>query len=327
MRSSTRNDSQGPRNHVRNHGNASGSRWLVQPELCRSLGSDGRRHRCRSRRHRRGYRHRPPRRPGDGRDGSPARDRQPDPDGRADSGRLHRRRRAVRRRRHPAHLAQVHVVGLPRGSGPGRSHDLLSFRQPSMRALILSAAALLLRASPLAAQEPGHDAPAGLLDVNAGLMFWTLLIFIALMFILSRYAFGPITAAVEERERALEEAILAAKADREAASALLEQQRQQIEAARNDAQRLIADGRASGEKLRAEMLEETRQQQQELLDRARREIGAERDRAIQQLRSEAVDLAIAGASRVIEKDLDDASNRQLVEKFLVSLDKAPRDAR
>ena len=196
-----------------------------------------------------------------------------------------------------------------------------------MRALILSAAALLLLASPLAAQDAGHDAPAGLLDMNGGLMFWTLLIFIALMVILSKYAFGPITAAVEERERALEEAILAAKRDREEASAMLEQQRQQIEGARNDAQRLIAEGRASGEKLRAEMLEETRQQQQELLDRARREIGAERDRAIQQLRAEAVDLAIAGASRVIEKDLDDASNRQLVEKFLVSLDKAPRNAR
>ena len=195
-----------------------------------------------------------------------------------------------------------------------------------MRALILSAAALLLRASPVAAQE-SHDAPAGLLDVNGGLMFWTLLIFVALMFILSKYAFGPITAAVEERERALEEAIAAAKRDREQASAMLEQQRQQIEAARADAQRLIADGRASGEKLRAEMLEETRQQQQDLLDRARREIGAERDRAIAQLRAEAVDLAIAGASRVIEKNLDDGSNRQLVEKFLQSLDKAPRDAR
>lgn len=196
-----------------------------------------------------------------------------------------------------------------------------------MRALIQSAIALLLLAAPAVAQEAGHDAPAGLLDVNGGLMFWTLLIFIALMFILSRYAFGPITAAVEARERALEEAIQAAKRDREEASAMLEQQRLQIEAARNDAQRLIADGRASGEKLRADMLEETRQQQQELLDRARREIGAERDRAIQELRTEAVDLAIAGASRVIEKNLDDTSNRQIVEKFLGSLDKEPRNAR
>jgi F-type H+-transporting ATPase subunit b len=190
-----------------------------------------------------------------------------------------------------------------------------------MRAPILSAAALLLAAPRAIAQEVAHDAPKGLLDVNSGLMFWTLLIFVALIFILSKYAFGPITAAVEARERALEEAILAAKRDREEASAMLEQQRQQIEAARNDAQRLIADGRAAGEKLRAEMLEETRVQQQDMLDRARREIGAEKDRAIQELRTEAVDLAIAGASRVIEKNLDDKSNRKLIESFLGSLDK------
>ena len=194
-----------------------------------------------------------------------------------------------------------------------------------MHALILPPIALALTAGAATAQE--HEAPAGLLDANAGLMFWTLVIFVGLIFILSRYAFGPITSAVEARERALEEAILAAKRDREEASALLEKQRQQIEAARNDAQRLIAEGRGAGEKLRAEMLEETRQQQQEMLDRARREIGAERDRAIQELRREAVDLAIAGASRVIERNLDEASNRQLVEKFLVSLDREPRNAR
>ncbi len=189
-----------------------------------------------------------------------------------------------------------------------------------MRAAILSALAILLFATPAAAQEAEHK--AGLLDVNAGLMFWTLLIFVALIFILSKYAFGPITAAVEARERALEEAINAAKADREEAAKLLEEHRMAIEAARNDAQRLIADGRAAGEKLRAEMLAETGAQQQELLDRARREITAEKERAIAELRTEAVDLAIAGASRVIEKNLDDRANRAMIESFLGSLDKA-----
>jgi F-type H+-transporting ATPase subunit b len=77
----------------------------------------------------------------------------------------------------------------------------------------------------------------------------------------------------------------------------------------------------AGEKLKNEMLEETRAQQQELLDRARREIQAEKERAIAELRTEAVDLAIAGASRVIEKNLDDRANRQLIESFLASLDK------
>ena len=192
----------------------------------------------------------------------------------------------------------------------------------TMRALILSALAILLSATPAIAQEAAAEhGGGGLLDMNAGLMFWTLLIFVALMFILSKYAFGPITAAVVAREEALEAAIAAAKADRDQAAKLLEQHRAQIEAARNDAQRLIADGRAAGEKLKNDMLEETRAQQQEMLDRARREIEAQKERAIAELRTEAVDLAIAGASRVIEKNLDDRANRTLIESFLSSLDK------
>jgi F-type H+-transporting ATPase subunit b len=100
---------------------------------------------------------------------------------------------------------------------------------------------------------------------------------------------------------------------------VLAEQRQQIEAARAEAQRFIVEGRQAGEKMRADMLEQTRQQQQELLDRARRDIDAEKDRAIAELRREAVDLAIAGAGKVIEKNLDDQSNRRLVEGFLASL--------
>jgi F-type H+-transporting ATPase subunit b len=71
--------------------------------------------------------------------------------------------------------------------------------------------------------------------------------------------------------------------------------------------------------MRAEMLEATRTQQQELLERAKRDIEQEKSRAIMELRREAVDLAIAGASKVIEKDLDSGANRQLVESFLGSI--------
>lgn len=56
-----------------------------------------------------------------------------------------------------------------------------------------------------------------------------------------------------------------------------------------------------------------------MLDRARREIEAEKDNAIAELRREAIDLAIAGASKVIEKNLDDQSNRKIVESFLASI--------
>ena len=177
---------------------------------------------------------------------------------------------------------------------------------------------MLLQEHGEAAAE-GASAQGGLLTPSGGLMFWTLIIFVILAFILSKFAFKPITEAVEAREKALEDAIAGAKADREAAARLLEEHRAQIDAARGEAQKMIAEGRSIGEKIRTEMVEETRTQQQEMLERARREIEGEKQRAIADLRREAVDLAIAGAGKVIEKNLDDASNRQIVESFLSSI--------
>ncbi len=158
-----------------------------------------------------------------------------------------------------------------------------------------------------------------LLSPNGGLMFWTLVIFLILFAILGKLVFPKILAAVEAREKALEDAIEGAKRDREEASRLLAEQQRQIEAARGDAQKLIVEGRQIGEKLRADMIEETQQQQQAMLDRARREIETEKQRAISEMRREAIELAIAGASKVIEKNLDDQSNRKIVESFLSSI--------
>jgi F-type H+-transporting ATPase subunit b len=171
----------------------------------------------------------------------------------------------------------------------------------------------------LAAQEGGGG---GLLNPSVGLMWWTLIIFVVLFLLLRKLAFPAILAVVEERERALEEAIQSAKRDREEAQHLLEEHRKAIDSARADAQRLIAEGAKAGEKIRLEMVEQARHQQQEILERARQEIGAERDRAIAELRHEAVELAIKGASKVIERNLDDATNRKIVEDFLADLQKA-----
>jgi F-type H+-transporting ATPase subunit b len=194
-----------------------------------------------------------------------------------------------------------------------------------MRSMLRSAL-LALTAIVLAATD-AHAAEGGLLTPSGGLMVWTLAIFIVLLFVLSKFAFGPITAAVERRERMLEEAIAEAKRDREEAARLLAEHRAQLEAGRTEVQKLIGEGRTAGERVRAQMLEETKAQQAELLARAQREIGQERDRAIADLRREAVDLALAGASKVIERNLDDAANRALVESYLASIKTVPQAAR
>ena len=165
----------------------------------------------------------------------------------------------------------------------------------------------------------GAAGGGGLLSLKGGLMFWTLVVFMFLFFILGKFVFPKITAAVEARERALEEAIEGAKRDREEAALALAEQLRQIEGARVEAQKIIVEGRQTGEKLRATMVEETHQQQQQMLERARREIEQEKERAIAEMRREAIELAIAGASKVIEKNLDDQANRKIVESFLASI--------
>lgn len=186
-----------------------------------------------------------------------------------------------------------------------------------MRTLLRSLALSLLLAAPALAQE---EAPkADLLSPSYGLMAWTLIIFVFLAIILSRFAFGPITAAVRAREQALEEAINAAKRDRDEAAKLLAEHRAALDASRGEAQKIIVDARAAAERVRAELVEQAHAEQANMLVRARQEIESEKSKAIAQLRREAVDLAIAGASKVIDKNLDQAANRQLVESFLASV--------
>jgi F-type H+-transporting ATPase subunit b len=185
----------------------------------------------------------------------------------------------------------------------------------------MTGALLLTPAAARAAQEGGSP---NLLSPAGGLMFWTLLVFLVLMFVLSRFAFKPLLAAVEARERSLRNALDAAEQSMAAANRAMDEAKRQLESARGEAQRIIAEGRTTSEKMKAEMLEATRLQQQELMERAKRDIEQEKVRAIAELRREAVDLAIAGASKVVEKNLDSSANRQLVESFLGSIPAQPK---
>lgn len=189
-----------------------------------------------------------------------------------------------------------------------------------MRLSLTALSLLALSASPALAAEAG--AKPNLLDPHFGLMFWTVVIFVALGLLLNKFAFGPILDAVNGREQAIRDAMAAAERDRAESAALLAEQKKSIEAARNEAQRYIAEGRATAETMRNEMMEQTRLQQGELLDRARKEIESEKVKAIVELRREAVDIALAGAGRLIGQKLDAASDRKLVEEYLATLGKS-----
>jgi F-type H+-transporting ATPase subunit b len=169
-----------------------------------------------------------------------------------------------------------------------------------------------------AIQEP-HAAP-GPLTVEFGLMFWTVVVFLLLLLVLKRFAYPALLGAVEARERALQEQLDEAERNRAESAALLAEHKKLVAEARAQAQTLLVDARTSAEKERALAMEKTLQEQQQLLERARRDIAGERDRAIAELRREAVDLSLAAASKLIGERLTSDTDRKLVQEYLSSLD-------
>jgi F-type H+-transporting ATPase subunit b len=169
------------------------------------------------------------------------------------------------------------------------------------------------------AHAPAEQHASGPLTVEGGLMLWTVFIFLLLLAILKKFAWPAILGAVEAREQALERQLAEAARDREAAAALLAEHQKLIAEAKTQAHGFILEARSVSEKERAHAIEKTKQEQEELLARARREIAAERDSAVAELRREAVDLSLAAASKLIEKRLDGDTDRKLVQDFLSTL--------
>lgn len=179
-------------------------------------------------------------------------------------------------------------------------------------------AGLLLGPAALVAQE-AEGGGSSLFSINLGLSVWTLVVFVVLLWVLKKYAWGPILDAVEAREEGIQQALEEAARRQEEAEKLAEKQRKELAAARREAQEIIAQGREAGEQVRQEIEEKAREEGQRMLERARRQIERERDAALETVRTEAVDLALAAASRLLRKNLDREQDRELVVDYLDGL--------
>lgn len=156
-------------------------------------------------------------------------------------------------------------------------------------------------------------------DINLGLTVWTTLVFLALLGILWKFAWGPVLGAVEAREARIQGALDQAASEREAAEKLLAEHREQMADARRQAQQLVAEGREAGDRLRQEIEERARSEGRVLIERARETIEREREAAVEMLRRESVELALAAAARLMEERLDEAADRELVTGYLDQL--------
>lgn len=172
-----------------------------------------------------------------------------------------------------------------------------------------------------APQEGDHAAPGwdSLFSVDLGLAFWTVVTFLALLAILTRFAWKPLLGALDAREKGIQDEIDEARRQRDEAEELLGRYREQLAEGRRQAQAVMAQSREAAEQLRRELELRAREESREILASARREIERERDAAVEAVRRESVEVALAAASRLLGERLDAERDRQLVTGYIDDL--------
>ncbi|HYV20446.1 MAG TPA: F0F1 ATP synthase subunit B [Verrucomicrobiae bacterium] len=158
-----------------------------------------------------------------------------------------------------------------------------------------------------------------LVTPDLGTIIWTLITFVILLFLLKRFAWGPLLALLDEREKTVKDSLEAAERARAEADETLRKNQEILAGARRETQALLEQGRKESETLRAEILAQARQEAQGLVEQGKRQIQFEQKQAFDSLRGQVADLAIGAAERLIRADLDDARHRQLVADYVKTL--------
>jgi F-type H+-transporting ATPase subunit b len=159
-----------------------------------------------------------------------------------------------------------------------------------------------------------------LISVTPGLMIWTIVCFLIALFVLKRYAFGPIQKMIDERREQIRRSLEEADNAREEARGLLEEHRALMREARGEAEQILVEARRTREAMEQRMRDETEQERQRRLEETRKEIAAETTRALDQIRSEVAELTLEAASRVVGRTLDAERDRELIADAIGSLD-------
>lgn len=151
---------------------------------------------------------------------------------------------------------------------------------------------------------------------NGGDALFQLAMFVILLFLLKKYAFGPLMGIMTQREEHVASEINAAEASRLEASKYLEEQRELLKQSRVEATQLIENAKQQGETQREDIIIQARTEAERLKESAKREIVQEKEKAVVALREQVASLSVLIASKVIEKELSEADQEKLINHYI-----------
>ncbi len=165
----------------------------------------------------------------------------------------------------------------------------------------------------------GADAPNPLVQLDPGLFIWTILTFLVLFFVLAKFAWKPLLAALEARENTIRASLEDAEKAKTELERLNAESEEIIAKARSEAQSIHVEARAAAEKIKTDLMSEAEEDAGKIRDEAEKQIRVEKEKAINEIRQEVVDLSLAVAEKVIKKNLSKEDNQDLIENSLKNL--------
>jgi F-type H+-transporting ATPase subunit b len=180
----------------------------------------------------------------------------------------------------------------------------------------------------LASRAAGSEGAApNLFGGDLGNIFWSLSIFLLVLFVLGKFAWKPLLTGLQRREKFIRDSLTSAKRDREEAEARLKELMEKLDKARHEAGAIVDEGRRAGEAVKRRMEEEARRNGEAMIERAKREIGIARDTALRDLHEESAKLAMDMAGAVLKRQLTPEDHRRLVGEALARIKEQGRDSR
>ncbi len=158
-----------------------------------------------------------------------------------------------------------------------------------------------------------------LVQPDPGLYIWTIVTFLVLAGLLRKFAWRPMLDALERRQEAIRKSLDEAKQAQKEMDRLNEESTRLLAAARAEADEIISRTRADAARAGEDMKQKARADAENIVRNAEREIALETSRALRKVREEAVDLSVAIASKILQRNLSKEDNERLIDETLKSI--------
>jgi F-type H+-transporting ATPase subunit b len=199
---------------------------------------------------------------------------------------------------------------MPRREAAKRGND-------DMKKSVTALSGLILVPALAVAAEGESNLFAG----DLGNAVWTLVIFLLVIFVLGKFAWGPLLSTLQEREKFIRDSLEEAKADREAAEARLAEYEEKLREARAEASEIVKEGRRDAEVLRRRVEDDAKEEAEKIVRRARREIEIAKQTAVKDIYGLTARLATSAAAKIVRQDLTASDHERLIRDSIAELEK------